>query len=906
MKQAHLKSISPIHVLSIEGKQKRNEHFTLSVPFAPGELLSHEDVKFFDNHDKEVLAYATPLSYWQDKSVRWLNVKGYLPLSCANDSAQNKIYLKKSTYQHVKIKEECVQNTTDTMHIKVIENKLSLSKTKFLDLIITPLNVKLAFAVKGKSTITQTKIQHTFETEYTTDNTPYGCLIKQSAALLTEGERVGSLNARIAVNFASASIDIQVDVHNCQAQVPEQGKWDLGNPNSLSLKSMGFELTTPQDYQRSIYISNDAILDEKNNDASNTNKCLYNQASYNDTNITLVQHSSGGKHWNSPNHKGADNKVTLSHKGASFFDGASNKIIERANPILLTGSEEQTLSITPRHFWQKFPASIELNAHCCSINYVDIQTPDTIEIQPGETKSHSISLALHATGEATPYSDVAIHGKGNKNDKEFQVFIPPSRIDVAKTLPWFSNAAKHEKLHSIVELGLSSESNFYEKREALDEFGWRHFGDIYADHEADTYDGDLPFVSHYNNQYDPLYGLLKQWLLDGNRKWRELADDLFDHLINIDIYRTEHDKPEYNNGLFWHTDHYVQAETATHRTYSRHQASDVYMDHAGGGGPGAHHCYSSGIALYYFLTGDERAASTVLGMANWMKHIYEGDGTLLGKFLQLKNANHLTIPFGAKLLLGAGTGIVRNPITNNYPLDRGTGNYVNVLLDAFELTQEPSYLDDIERVILNTIKEDDNFKDRHFEDIENTWFYTVFLQATAKYLYFVSTFNLTRAACKPILSALVHYVDYIAQHEQPALKSAEVLEYPNDTWTGQDIRKVQLLCIGSLLVNEPQKTIYLNKAAELNDWISQKLFTSNERFYTRILALTMQNYGSIELVNDKQYKLPLDLSDTKFDKHVCPSTTARIRAFINTYSFKKERRLLLTRIPKLQKILGKP
>ncbi len=908
MKQANLKSAAPLHILSVKGKQKKNEHITLGVPFAPGELLSHEDVKFFDNNDSEIFASAIPLSYWQDKSIRWLRVKAYLPSKRNNTETQQNtshIYLKKSAYQQVHIKDECTQDTADTLHINVNENRLSIEKTKFLHLKLSSLNTKLAFKIAAKSELKCTNIQNIFETEYSNNNEPYACVIRQSAELSIDGEHAASLQARIEVNFASESIDIQMDVHNNQAQVPEQGKWDLGNTNSIFFESMGFEITSSKECKRAIDINNDVVFANKaHKDAASKSDYSYEKATYSNTNIILIQHSSGGEYWDSPNHKTADNKVTLTKKGASIFVGQNQKTIERASPKLLTSLGTHTLSITPKHFWQKFPASIELTEQCNSIKYVDTQNPDAIEIQPGETKSHSISIEMHVN--ENELSNSATAGANKCCDSEFQVFVPVSRIDASKTLPWFSQAAKNEKLHHIVELGLNGESNFFKKREALDEFGWRHFGDIYADHEADTYDGELPFVSHYNNQYDPLYGFLKQWLLVQDSRWRELADDLFDHLINIDIYRTEHDKPEYNNGLFWHTDHYVQAETATHRTYSRHQASDVYMDHAGGGGPGAHHCYSTGIALYYFLTGDERAATTLVGMANWMKHIYEGDGTLLGKFLQLKNANHLTMPFSEKLLLGAGTGIVRNPITNQYPLDRGTGNYVNVLLDAYELTQQTSYLDDIERIILNTISKDDNFEDRHFEDIENTWFYTVLLQASAKYLHFISTFELKRQASQAVIDALVHYITYIAAHEQPALKNAEVLEYPNDTWTGQDIRKVQLLCIGSLLVDEPQKTIYIDKANELNDWICQKLSVSKERFYTRILALTMQNYGGLELLKNSKPTFCLDTDNIASTEHISPSMVQRICQFIREYSIKKERRLLLTRIPKLQKILGKP
>ena len=31
------------------------------------------------------------------------------------------------------------------------------------------------------------------------------------------------------------------------------------------------------------------------------------------------------------------------------------------------------------------------------------------------------------------------------------------------------------------------------------------------------------------------------------------------HVVDIDIYHTTNDKSAYNHGLFWHTEHYVDA-----------------------------------------------------------------------------------------------------------------------------------------------------------------------------------------------------------------------------------------------------------------------------------------------------------------------------------------------------------
>ncbi|MGH8589281.1 MAG: hypothetical protein ACREXX_08070 [Gammaproteobacteria bacterium] len=55
------------------------------------------------------------------------------------------------------------------------------------------------------------------------------------------------------------------------------------------------------------------------------------------------------------------------------------------------------------------------------------------------------------------------------------------------------------------------------RREIIDEFGWRNFGEIWVDHETTS-------VSHHNNQYDFLYGTLLQYWRTGDPRWRALSD----------------------------------------------------------------------------------------------------------------------------------------------------------------------------------------------------------------------------------------------------------------------------------------------------------------------------------------------------------------------------------------------
>src|SRR5205814_910950 len=126
------------------------------------------------------------------------------------------------------------------------------------------------------------------------------------------------------------------------------------------------------------------------------------------------------------------------------------------------------------------------------------------------------------------------------------------------------------------------EKTFEQKRETIDEYGWRNFGDLYADHEAAFHRGPQPLVSHYNNQYDGIAGCAYQFMRSGDVRWWRLCAELAAHTTDIDIYHTDLDKAAYNRGLFWHTVHYVDAGLATHRSYPR--AAGV-----GGGGPSPEH-----------------------------------------------------------------------------------------------------------------------------------------------------------------------------------------------------------------------------------------------------------------------------------------------------------------------------
>lgn len=595
-------------------------------------------------------------------------------------------------------------------------------------------------------------------------------------------------------------VKFTLQIHNTNRATHQGGKWDLGDPGSFHFKSLDIKLSTSQKFQA----QNHTFTDVQNNQ------------SFNAETFFCEQFSSGGENWQSPVHVNHNNQVEINKNGFVLKHGENEHTGLRCQPVVRL---KNNLALTLNQFWQNFPKSLAVTNNTVTLGLFP-STHYLHELQGGEKKTHSFWVSLNSDNNDLTSSHLNNRG-----------FIDWDWTNQCDLYPFIEKETVNANtLQSIIDLGIDSTSSFMAKRETLDEYGWRNFGELYADHETAGYQGKDLFVSHYNNQYDPIYGFLRQYLTTGNNKWFELADDLAAHVKDIDIYHTTLDKNEYNGGLFWHTDHYLQAFTSSHRSYSKHQANDVYQDHAGGGGPGGQHCYTTGLYLHYCMTGQQSSKDAVLKLANWITQVYEGTGTCLELLLAFKN-RHV-----------AG---YKNHFTGQYPLDRGIANYVNALLDSFELTQDHNYLSQVQHILTNTVHPEENLAERDLENVENTWFYTVLLQALCRFLQVKQSrqeFDEYFYYCR---DCLLNFGDWMLEHEYPYLQKPDILEYPNDTWTAQDLRKAHVLA-GAYYFAPHKKAEYLEKALFFQHYVTDKLTKADTKTYTRILVLLMQNQGAME------------------------------------------------------------
>ncbi len=534
----------------------------------------------------------------------------------------------------------------------------------------------------------------------------------------------------------------------------------------------------------------------------------------------------------------------------------------RALPVAAVQTEHLFLALAVPEFWQQFPKTLQIEPQAVRVALWPGEWDDLHELQGGERKTHTIWLEF-APGEPAPAeppasskrpseqigpevagsADSSPSGLGQETlckavdrlawvHEPIQVVLPPEVWGAAGVLEYFTPSG-HElacRLDALLAEAIDGPDSLLARREIIDEYGWRHYGDLYADHENTHYPGPKPVVSHYNNQFDVIYGAILQEARSGNPAWRAVYDPLARHVMDIDLYHTQQDRPAYNGGLFWPTDHYKTAHTATHRTYSRQNQPPDGSPY--GGGPGAEHNYATGLLYYYYLTGNPDAQEAVVQLAEWVLQMDDGSQT----------------PWG--ILDPGPTGLASATRSADYHgPGRGAANSIQTLLDAWQISRHRKYLAKAEELIRRTIHPADHIASRRLLDAEDRWSYTMYLAALARYLAIKIQQNELDGMYRYGQAALVHYGQWMAEQERPYLDHPDQLEYVTEAWAVQELRKANAMRMIARHAEEPLRDRLLERAEELADraWSDWAGFPN--RMSTRALAVLL-----VEGVRDAYYR----------------------------------------------------
>ncbi|MGH9387896.1 MAG: hypothetical protein ACRD2N_26865 [Vicinamibacterales bacterium] len=601
-----------------------------------------------------------------------------------------------------------------------------------------------------------------------------------------------AVSALIEAFAGSAVLRVEVTIQNPRRARHPGGIWVLGDPGSIHIRSAAVQLLVHGPIRQVQCAAEFASAPERV-----------------DRPFEIYQESSGGERWQSAVHRNGAGIVPFRFRGYRMRSGESERAGHRASPIVLVETIHASLAVTMPQFWQNFPRAITVEDSVVEVGLFPRQAADSYELQGGEQKTFVVALAFDR-------DDISDPPLAWCHDPQWS-YASPEWCASTRAVPLLLPASQDpsERYLRLVAGGLDSGDGFLAKREHADEYGWRHFGDLHGDHESAFQPAGHSLVSHYNNQYDAIACFALQFLRTGDDRWRELMMDLVRHVRDVDIYRTREDKAAYNGGLFWHTLHYADAGTSTHRTYPKE---------SGGGGPSSEHNYNLGLMLHYFMTGHPASRDAAIGLGQWVVDMDDGDRTWFR--LLAKGATGLASASGSPTYHGPG---------------RGSANSILACLVASQLSGHVIFAQKANELIRRCIHPDDDLALLDLFDVERRWYYTMFLQALGLYLEQKAERSELDGMFAYARASLLHYARWMAQHERPYLDHPERLEFPNETWAAQDMRKADVLMWAARHAADDERALFVERARQFFDYSVEFLSMTPKHTLTRPLVLTLAN-----------------------------------------------------------------
>lgn len=608
------------------------------------------------------------------------------------------------------------------------------------------------------------------------------------------------LQLRLEVWPTAGHYKVETRIRNTRRAQHKGGLWDLGDAGSFLFSGLHLNINLPEAGNAGGLVrwKSEPELPVRESAAA--------------PGVRILQIGSGSENWASTNHVDATGNSTVVSRGYEVRSDAGTFEGDRSEPVVTLTSGDLTLSATMPEFWKQFPSSLSATPQSIDVGIFPSTVGGPFELQGGEQKTQSVWVSTRpATGHLDHLAWTDLQPRIMQSTKWIQ------RCDVVS---WFPESTAGTQLHAYLQAATSGEHSFAARRDSIDEYGWRNFGDVPADHEQTHFAGEKTIVSHYNNQFDLIFGGIMNMMVTGDPQWVDLFDPLARHVMDIDIYHTTEDRAVYNGGLFWHTDHYVDAQTATHRAYSEKNNTDGNY----GGGLSCEHNYTTGLLFYHFLTGSMEARDSVLSLADWVIGMEDGSKTILG------------------LLDSGDTGTASCTVCEDFHgPGRGVGNSINALVDGWTLTGDDKYINKAEQLIRRAVHPQQNCDELHLIDAEGHWSYTVCMTAIGRYLATKLEADQLDEHYEYARQSLVNYGRWMAEHERPTLSEPDKVEYVTEAWAAQEFRKANALRIAASCCNDPEFEVLMRRKADvLNDAAWKDLYSFGDKHLTaRCLSIIM-------------------------------------------------------------------
>jgi exo-rhamnogalacturonan lyase-like protein len=763
------------------GRTFQHEPVTFGVPFPRGLLAGASALALFDEAGRPVPLQVQPAELWPDGTLRWalldFQVAGATPMrreyrlafdapASAGREADRRIT--------TAVSQTGIEVDTGVARFRIAEGAGSLAG-------VGAVTVTDEAGCAWPLQVRRVTLEETGHLR---------CTVRLDGTAGPSTDPLVNVLVRVQLFAGSATTRVAITLHNPRRAEHPGGFWELGDSGSVYLRDVavavsaagaGSSARVPAQPRTRLHFAAevlDPIVEA-------------------DTPLVLYQDSSGGEQWMSSSHVNRRGEIPLTFRGYAI-GGAASRAGLRATPVAVLADGAARIGLAVEQFWQNFPKAIEASA-------------DGLILRLWPQKTHHFVVIA---GDDPMALDAVYWGRTRA-----RASVTPEWYCAAGAIRHLTPAAAggDHRYTRLVAAAIEGPDSFDAKRERVDEYGWRDFGDLYADHENASSGESGPIISHYNNQYDGIAGCVAQFMRSGDSRWWTLMQDLAAHVADIDVYHTDRDKAAYNHGLFWHTFHYVPAGRSTHRSYPRHPR-------VWGGGPGNEHNYASGLRLHWLLTGDRQSRDAAVGLAQWVIDMDDGRRTVL------------------RWLSRAPTGLASATHSAEYHgPGRGAGHSILALLDGHRLTGEARFLAKAEVLVRRCIHPGDDIAARELLDAERRWSYVVFLQALGKYLEYKEELGQDDGPSAYGRAALLHYAQWMAGHEYPYLEKPEILEYPTETWAAQDMRKCEVFLLASRYAAGELRARLLERADYFFAASVSTLEGSATRTCTRPLVLLLSN-----------------------------------------------------------------
>jgi hypothetical protein len=224
----------------------------------------------------------------------------------------------------------------------------------------------------------------------------------------------------------------------------------------------------------------------------------------------------------------------------------------------------------------------------------------------------------------------------------------------------------------------------------------------------------------------------------------------------------------------------------------------------------------------YYLTGEPDFRAAVLELADWVVAMDDGARNILGMISA--EPTGLASVFGGPHSAGPG---------------RGAANSIAVLVDAWRLSGDLTYLAKAEALIRRCIHPADDIESRELLNIEQRWSYTMFLSSLSGYLHAKHEFEQSDEMYAYARASLLHYSRWMLHHERPYFDQADQMQFPTEAWAAQEFRKANVLRLAASHADGELCESFLQRAASLADraWVDLMRFES--RLSARAVAIVL-------------------------------------------------------------------